>query len=267
MVAYASDEHLAPPPARIPRIDEIPTAPYGLDPVQVAEAFDAMNRELAWYRSRPLDALPVPTAASGADLRQDALRLIKAAVEFADVVERDAQEVVSRQITQLDAEVRHREGALRARETALADDREELERQKAELVLATRRECEGLIAAAHREAAEIRNEAEAARLHILEASRQQAIEVTGAARADVERTFEWSRAQADAIVRRARAVAEQMLTASLRGESASDVVRAIVASAESQVGVIGPPARPELPARSDDQRLAGDPSYSNGGVA
>lgn len=123
-----------------------------------------------------------------------------------------------------------------------------------------------MIAAAQHEAAEIRNEAESTRLHILEASRHQAIELTGAARADVERTLEWSRAQAETIVQRARAVAEQLLTASLRGEGTADTVRAIIAAAEGQVGA---PAvsRPELPAPAHEILAATLAGPLNGGAA
>jgi hypothetical protein len=252
------------PQGRLPRVDEIPSAPYGLDPVRVAEAFDAFNRELAWHRSQSAPPLPVPVGASGQELRQDALRLIRAAVEFADVVERDAQEVATRQITQAESVFRSREGELEAREQSVASQKAELERKKTDLLLAARREAEDVVANARHDAAEIRREADAIREHILEASRHQAIELTAAARAEVQRTLEWARAQAESVVRRARAVAEQLLAASLQGENTADVVRAIVAAAQAQADGARVARPAELPAGGNDPERSETAPASSG---
>ena len=87
------------PPDEVPRLEEIPFTAQGLDPHRVCEAFEAYERQLAWYRIRQGTSLPaVPADTIGYDLRADAMRLIRAAVEFADVVESDAQEVACRQV-------------------------------------------------------------------------------------------------------------------------------------------------------------------------
>jgi hypothetical protein len=238
------------PPDEVPRLEEIPFTAHGLDPDRVCEAFEAYERQLAWYRTRQGTNLPaVPADTIGYDLRADAMRLIRAAVEFADVVESDAQEVACRQVEQAGAAIRQREAELEARESALRSELSELERRRASTILAARREAEEIVAAAMRESTELRREAEAARLRIVEECRHRATDLAHSSRADVERTLEWARAQAESTVRRGRAVAEQLVAASLRDQAdVAEVVNAIVRDAEAEAG--DPPGADPVPERA-----------------
>jgi cell division septum initiation protein DivIVA len=245
-------EHRSPeaPPDPAPRLEDIPFAAHGLDPDRVSESFQAFERQLSWYRARQGTTLPaVPAGPAGADLRADAMRLIRAAVEFADVVERDAQEVACQQVEQAAEAIRRREAELEEREAALRSGLADLERRRASMILAARREAEEIVAAAMHESTELRREAEAARVKIVEECRHHATDLANASRADVEQTLEWARAQAEAIVRRGRAVAEQLLAASLRGQGdVARVVDAIVRAAEAQAGEPPETAGPVLTA-------------------
>lgn len=288
MSSYDSDP-LTPAFEPLPRLDEIPTVSDGLDPAAVAAAFERFEREIAHARAKA-SPLPALIDTGRQEARMDALRLIRAAAEFADVLERDAQEVAARQMSLVQDELHRREGDLRARETELLTEQQELERRRAELVASARREAEELIAAAHRTSSEARHEAELAKLRVLEEARHHIGELTSATRAEVEHTLEWSRAQADGIVRRARSVAEQLLTASLRGDRThvAEVVDAIVRATDAQVGpvpaALSMPRRPELdvvpPAEdalhddvlegeveADDPELTGDRAMPPGGEA
>jgi cell division septum initiation protein DivIVA len=242
------------PPEASPRLEDIPFATHGLDPERVGEAFAAFNRQLSWYRSRPGTMLPaIPAEPAGGDLRADAMRLIRAAVEFADVVERDAQEVACRQVEQAQTAIQQRESELEAREAALRAELNELEARRAAVILAARHEAEEIVGAARVEANETRRDVEADRRRIIEECRHYATELANASRADVERTLEWARAQAEAIVRRGRTVAEQLVAASLRGNGdVAEVINAVVRAAEVQVGdppeVLRVTAQPALPA-------------------
>jgi hypothetical protein len=233
-------------PAGLPRLEDIPTTPHGLDPIGVAAAFEAFERQLARASQSSLPALP---ELAGEALRTDSMRLLRAAVEFADVIERDAQEVAERRMARLDSEVREREGSLRRREAAVAEREAEIERQKGSMMIAARREAEEILAAAQRDsqqarrdaeevleeargqAAQIKREAERTGVNAAELSRQHAVEAAHAARAEVERTLQWARAQADSIVLRGRAVAEQLLNGAASGVDVTRLVDAIVADA------------------------------------
>lgn len=262
-VPDASPHQLEP----LPRLEEIPRASQGqgLDPQRVAEAFEVFHRQLSWYRTQAT-AIPSLVETGRQEARSDALKLIRAAAEFADVLERDAQEVAARQIAQVESEIRRREGDLRNRERALTLEKEELDRRRNELLAAAQREADEIVASARRAGAEARHEAELAKLRVLEEARRQVAELTNAARAEVEHTLEWSRAQAEGIVRRARAVAEQLLAASMRGDDrVAELVDAIVRSTETHVRaapVSLSGSRVELPSATPT-RPAEDPGGSS----
>jgi hypothetical protein len=230
-------------PAGLPRLEDIPTTPHGLDPIGVAAAFESFERQLA--RAAHGSTLPALAEPAGEALRTDSMRLLRAAVEFADVIERDAQEVAERRMARLESEVREREGTLRRREALVAEREAELERQSGSMMIAARREAEEIVAAGQREAqqtrraaeealeearseaVQIRREAERTGVNAAEMSRQQAVEAAQAARAEVERTLEWARTQADAVVRRARSVAEQLMSGAASGVDVARLVEAI----------------------------------------
>ena len=221
------------------------------------EAFDAFRRHTAQLQAQ-LRVLQAARKTSNVEptghaVRMDALHLIRAAAEFADTLERDAQTASA---TQLAA---HRGGGAREAERApgaRGRDRalpQESERQRAEI----------LNAAAKAEARDLLGEGERATRRascarprhagnrLLEQSRHQATELTNAARAEVEQTLEWARAQATAVMARAQKGAEQLLAAAGLGEPAiSQVVQSIVDANDSEIARTAGPAAPARPAQA-----------------
>jgi hypothetical protein len=233
----------------LPRFEDIPTTGDGLDPERTREAFDAFRRHAAQLQAqlRVLQAAGRSTAAEsqGHAVRMDALHLIRGAAEFADTIERDAQNASAAQLAMTEQEVRRRQTELQEREAEVERYRQESERQRAEMLNAARNESRELLAKSHTDATRELQEAEAKGSRLLEQSRHQATELTNAARAEVEQTLEWARAQGTAILARAQHGAEQLLAAAGLGENAiSQVAHAIVEAAERTAEQ----ARPQPPA-------------------
>src|SRR6266487_4145805 len=93
----------------LPRYEDIPAAGDGLDPDRVREAFDAFRRHAAQLQAQ-LRVLQAARSTStveptGHAVRMDALHLIRAAAEFADTVERDAQTASAAQLARTEEEV------------------------------------------------------------------------------------------------------------------------------------------------------------------
>ena len=86
----------------LPRIEDIPARGDGLDSEHVREAFDAFRRHAAQLQAqlRVLQAAgrSASVEATGHAVRMDALHLIRAAAEFADTIERDAQNASAAQL-------------------------------------------------------------------------------------------------------------------------------------------------------------------------
>src|SRR3954451_3678719 len=235
----------------LPKFEDIPTSGDGLDAERVREAFDAFRRHAAQLQAQ----LRVIQAAgrggnvepTGHAVRMDALHLIRAAAEFADTIERDAQNASAAQLGKTEEEVRHRQEELQAREAEVERYRQESERQRAEMLNNARNEARDLLAKAHADATREVQEAEARGNRLLEQSRHQATELTNAARAEVEQTLEWARAQGGAILARAQHGAEQLLAAAGLGEDAISRVATAIVQAAEQVGerhVSPSPAQP-----------------------
>lgn len=229
----------APALTSLPRYEDLPRVGDGLDPDRVREAFDAFRRHAAQLQAqlRVLQAAgtrPGPSVEpTGHAVRMDALHLIRAAAEFADTIERDAQNASAAQLGKTEEEVRRRQEDLQQREGEVERYRTESERQRAEMINNARNESRDLIAKAHADATREVQEAEARGNRMLEQARHQATELTNAARAEVEQTLEWARAQASTILARAQHGAEQLLAAAGLGEDAiSHVATAIVRAAE-----------------------------------
>jgi F0F1-type ATP synthase membrane subunit b/b' len=242
MATEGSGRAAVPALTSLPRYEDLPRAGEGLDPERVREAFDAFRRHAAQLQAqlRVLQAAgtrPGPNVEpTGHAVRMDALHLIRAAAEFADTIERDAQNASAAQLGKTEEEVRRRQEELQAREAEVERYRQESERQRAEMLNTARNEARDLLAKAHADATQEVQEAEARGNRMLEQSRHQATELTNAARAEVEQTLEWARAQAAAVLARAQHGAEQLLAAAGLGEDAiSQVAQAIVHAAE-QVG-------------------------------
>jgi hypothetical protein len=169
----------------------------------------------------------------------DALHLIRAAAEFADTIERDAQNASATQLARTEEEVSRKQRDLVTREAEIERYRAESERQRAEIVNAAKGEARELIAKSNHDANQELREAEARGARLLEQARHQATELTNSARAEVEQTLEWARAQATAILARAQHGAEQLLAAAGLGDeriaqTADAIVRAAEASLEAQ---------------------------------
>ncbi len=241
----------APALTSLPRYEDMPQAGDGLDADRVRDAFDAFRRHAAQLQAqlRVLQAAGTRTGASveptGHAVRMDALHLIRAAAEFADTIERDAQNASAAQLGKTEEEVSRRQRELQDREAEVERYRQESERQRAEMLNATRNETRELLAKAHADSTRELQEAEAKGSRLLEQSRHQATELTNAARAEVEQTLEWARAQAGAVLARAQHGAEQLLSAAGLGQEAiAQVAGAIMRAAESA----GDAARPQPPA-------------------
>src|SRR6478672_5186155 len=242
----------------LPRIEDIPTAGDGLDAERVREAFDAFRRHTAQLQAqlRVLQAAGQSAGVepSGHAVRMDALHMIRAAAEFADTIERDAQNASAAQLGKTEEEVRRRQTELQEREAEVERYRLESERQRAELLNAAKNESRELLAKAHADASRELQEAEAKGSRLLEQSRHQATELTNAARAEVEQTLEWARAQAGAILARAQHGAEQLLAAAgLGSEALAEVSEAILTAAQAAAEASrgrsgGAAAQPETPA-------------------
>jgi hypothetical protein len=226
----------------LPRYEDIAQSGEGLDADQVREAFDAFRRHAAQLQAqlRVLQAAgtrPGPSVEpTGHAVRMDALHLIRAAAEFADTIERDAQTASAAQLGKTEEEVRHRQHELQAREAEVERYRQESERQRAEMLNAARNESRDVLAKAHADATREVQEAEARAARLLEQARHQATELTNAARAEVEQTLEWARAQGAAILARAQHGAEQLLAAAGLGEDAIGAVAQAIVRAAEQVG-------------------------------
>ena len=258
---------VASPLTPLPSIDDLPPSGGGYDRDRVREAFDAFRRHITQLQVqlRVLQAAGRSTAAepSGHALRMDALHLIRAAAEFADTLELDAQNAASAQVRRTEEEVRRRQRELQEREAEIERYRAESDRQRAEMLNNARNEARQLLAQAQRDSAQELREAEARGQRLLEQSRHQATELTNSARAEVEQTLEWARAQAASVLQRAQQGAEQLLTAAGLGQDAlAEVVHAIVGSAQAAAeasrpaGLAAPPVTAAPPL---DEPVAPEP--------
>jgi len=228
------------PPAMtsLPRLEDLPAIEGGFDEQAVRDAFESFRRHAVQLQAqlRVLQAAGRSSQVepSGHAVRMDALHLIREAAEFADVLERDAQNASAAQFSRTEQEVRQKQVDLQQREAEILRFRDESDRQRNEIITAARNEARQLVADANREATKELREAEARGNRLLEQARHQATELTNATRAEVESTLEWARAQASAIIARAQQGSEQMLAAAGLGEAAAtEVAQAITKSAEA----------------------------------
>ena len=100
----------APSLTPLPRLEDLPRAGDGFDRERVGEAFDAFRKHVTALQAqlRVLQAAPrsAITEPSGHAVRMDALHLIRSAAEFADTIERDAQEAAAKQVGKAEVEIR-----------------------------------------------------------------------------------------------------------------------------------------------------------------
>jgi len=248
------DPGRAPQPSltSLPRLEDLPRSGDGYDTEKVRDAFDAFRRHASQLQAQ-LRVLQVASRSAqtveptGHAVRMDALHLVRAAAEFADTIERDAQTASATQLHRTEEEVTRRQRELQQREAEIERYRQDSERQRAEILNNARNEARELLASSNRDATQELQEAEARGSRMLEQSRHQATELTNAARAEVEQTLEWARAQASVILSRAQNGAEQLLAAAgLAEDDIRRVADSIVEAAKTttEASRAGGPARP-----------------------
>src|SRR5581483_9905844 len=124
MATEGSGEARAAALTSLPRFEDIPHAGEGLDEDRAREVFDAYRRHVAQLQAqlRVLQAVGTRPAAgaaiegTGHAVRMDALHLIRAAAEFADAIEIDAQSASATQLARTEEEVSRRQRELQERE-------------------------------------------------------------------------------------------------------------------------------------------------------
>jgi hypothetical protein len=261
----------APSLTSLPSVEELPVVEQGYEQARVAEAFDAYRRHALQLQAQ----LRVLQAAGGTArveptahaVRMDALHLIRGAAEFADQIERDAQNAAAVQLGRTEEEIRGRQHELQQHEAEVDRFRQESERQRADVLNTARAEAREITANAERSSSQELREAEARAARLLEQARHQATELTNAARAEVDQTLEWARAQAGIVIGRAQEGAAQLLgAAGLAADDMSRVVETIVHAAEVSAessrpaGMAEPQARPPGQAESPGQPAPGQPA-------
>jgi hypothetical protein len=228
----------------LPSLEQLQRSGDGFDEQSVREAFDSFRRHTAQLQAQ-LRVLQAARKTSNVEptghaIRMDSLHLIRAAAEFADTLERDAQTASAAQMQRTEEEVRAKQRELQEREAEIERYRAESERQRAEIVNAAKAESRELLTKSNADATRELREAETRGNRLLEQSRHQATELTNSARAEVEQTLEWARAQATAVMARAQKGAEQLLAAAGLGEPAiAQVVESIMAANESEIARSG----------------------------
>ena len=237
------------PLTALPRVEDLPVAEQGFDQERVREAFEAFRRHTLQLQAQLRVLQAAGTTAqvepTGHAVRMDALHLIRAAAEFADELERDAQTASAAQLRRTQEDIRRRQREAQTREQEVERFRRESEDQRAEIISTARAEARDIVAAATQESTRELQEAEARGARLLEQARHQATELTNSARAEVEQTLEWARTQANAVISRAQQGAEQLLgAAGLGSKQMAAVVEAIVRSVEEG----GEPSRSAAPA-------------------
>src|SRR5919204_1049107 len=194
----------APAMTSLPRIEDLPAVAGGYDEQAVRDAFESFRRHTVQLQAqlRVLQAAgrSAHVDPTGHAVRMDALHLIREAADFADILERDAQNASAAQFQRTEQEVRQKQVDLQQREAEVQRYRDESEKQRNEIITAARNEARQLLADANRDASKELREAEARGTRLLEQARHQATELTNATRAEVEQTLEWARAQASAII-------------------------------------------------------------------
>ena len=245
----------------LPTVEQLQRSGEGYDEQSVRQAFDAFRRHTAQLQAqlRVLQAAHKTSNVepTGHAVRMDSLHLIRAAAEFADTLERDAQTASATQLQRTEEEVRKKQNELQERESEIERYRSESERQRSEILTAAKAEARDLLGKANADATRELREAETRGNRLLEQSRHQATELTNAARAEVEQTLEWARAQATAVMARAQKGAEQLLAAAGLGEPAiSQVVQSIVDANDSEIARTAGPAAAGA-SGSGDRRAAG----------
>src|SRR5919106_534995 len=221
----------------LPRIEDLPASTEGYDRAKVQEAFDAFRRHVTSLQAnlRVLQAAPKSAIAepSGHAVRMDALHIVRAAAEFADTIERDAQEAAAKQVGRAEQEIREKQMELQQQEAEIARIRQETERHHA---------------------TELTNSARAEVEQTLEWARAQADVIVQRARMGAEQLLSAAghgdpavHEAVDAIVRAAEATVEAQ-----RGPQVPEGRQATEARAQAPSESPVAPSSPEPPAPEDE---------------
>src|SRR3954469_15115561 len=160
MATEGSGRAAVPALTSLPRYEDLPRAGEGLDAERVREAFDAFRRHAAQLQAQlrvlqAAGARPGPNVEpTGHAVRMDALHLIRAAAEFADTIERDAQTASAAQLSRTEEEVSRKQRDLAEREAEVERYRTESERQRAEIINAAKNEAREMTTKANRDASQ-----------------------------------------------------------------------------------------------------------------
>jgi F0F1-type ATP synthase membrane subunit b/b' len=250
--------------AALPRAEDLTrSSSGGFDEAQVNQAFDTFRRHITQLQTQ----LRVLQAAgrsgegepTGHAVRMDALHLVRGAAEFADTLERDAQDAATRQIRRAETEIADKQREFQKERLHIEKQGRDAEQKRTELLADAEKEARETVDKAQREAKQQLKDAEARGARLLEQARHQATELTNSARAEIDQSLEWARVQGTDIVRRAREGAEQLLgAAGLGGEALDRVVKSIVGehaeepkAASGESSATRETARPPAPTPSD----------------
>src|SRR6266581_1465186 len=133
----------------LPTLEELPrSSGGGYEPDGVRAAFDSYRRHVLQLQAQ-LRVLQAAGRTGNVDptghaVRMDALHLIRAAAEFADVLERDAQGASAAQIARTVEEVSRLRREVQSREAEVDRNKAETEKQRNELLNAARNEAREL---------------------------------------------------------------------------------------------------------------------------
>ena len=250
----------------LPRVEELTrSGDGGFDEGQVNQAFDTFRRHITQLQTqlRVLQAAGRSGEAepSGHVVRMDALHLVRAAAEFADTLETDAQEAAARVIRRAESEIADKQREFQKETLQIERHGREAEKKRTELLAEAEKAARDTRDKADREAKTQLKDAEARGARLLEQSRHQATDLTNTVRAEIDQSLEWARVQGTDIIRRAREGAEQLLgAAGLGGPALDQVVKSIVeASGADPDAASGRAPESSAPARSSATVTSGKP--------
>ena len=217
----------------LPRVEELGRSDGGFDEGQVTQAFDSFRRHITQLQAQ-LRVLQAAGQSAGAEptghaVRMDALHLVRAAAEFADTLETDAQEAAARVIRRAETDISDKQREFQKEKQQIERQGRDAEQKRTELLAEAEKDARETRDKADRESTQKLKDADARGTRLLEQARHQATELTNNARAEIDQSLEWARVQGTDIIRRAREGAEQLLGAAGLGGAALDrVVKSIV---------------------------------------
>src|SRR5258708_21136622 len=137
------------PLTSLPRLEDLPrSSGGGYEPDGVRAAFDNFRRHVLQLQAQ-LRVLQAAGKTANVDptghaVRMDALHLIRAASEFADAVERDAQAASVAQFARTEEEVRRKQREIQAEHATLEARQSAVEREVADLLSSAKRDADEL---------------------------------------------------------------------------------------------------------------------------